>query len=248
MIGEVLRLAILLGVLYKLRLIRFKFSFSFDPRLREFLKTASFLVIGMVAMGLNPIVDKAMASWLEKGSVSILEYAYRLYFIPITVLATATFTVILSYWSNSFYASTSSHLKHVYKTFKIIGLIALITTFILLLMSSSIVRFVFGRGSLKGEQLADIQAVFIFYCIGLVPYLGWSLLARYYIVVKATNVFMIFMFINLILHILLNFLFIWLLGLKGIALSTTVTCFLVVLLAAYSLKHLRNIKIGTAKR
>ncbi len=207
---------------------------SFAPRM-----TASFLVIGMVAIGLNPIIDKAMASWLEKGSVSILEYAYRLYFIPITVLATASFTVILSYWSNSFYTSTSSHLKNVYKTFKIIGLIALITTFLLLLKSDFLVRFVYGRGSLKGEQLADIQAVFIFYCIGLVPYLGLSLLTRYYIVLKATNVFMRFMLINLILHIFLNVLFIWRFGLRGIALSTTVTCFLVVLLAVFGLKRLK---------
>ena len=41
----------------------------------------------MVALGLNPVVDKAMASWLGQGSISVLYYAHRLYVIPLVFVS-----------------------------------------------------------------------------------------------------------------------------------------------------------------
>jgi len=63
-VGELIRLAILFVVIKRLNLFKLRLSFQLGHELWEFFKTASYLIIGTAAIGLNPFVDKIMASWL----------------------------------------------------------------------------------------------------------------------------------------------------------------------------------------
>lgn len=220
--GEVIRLIILVGVCKQTDLFRIRFFLSLEPTLGEFSKTAAFQIIGMVAVGLNPIVDKAMASWVGKGSVSILHYADRLYMIPITFITTGLMVTLLSHWSERYYEWGRQGLNNdVKKTLKIVGLAALLITVFLVLIHKSLVHLAYGRGAFDSARLPEIGWVWVCYLLGFIPYMiGW-VYVRAHLVLKNTRILMINAFYLFGLNILLNFLLMRFLGVAGIALATT---------------------------
>ena len=96
-LGEFARLAILFAVIKKLNLFKLRFSFQIDHKLAGFFKTASYQILGMTVIGLNPFIDKTMASWLGHASVSVLHYANILYMIPVTFLLGGLTVTLISY-------------------------------------------------------------------------------------------------------------------------------------------------------
>jgi putative peptidoglycan lipid II flippase len=102
-IGEVVRFLLLAYIIYWFKIFKLNFFWQFTPKLLEFLKTSGYQVIAAVAIGFNPVLDRIMASWLEKGSVTVLYYADRLYMIPTIFIISGLSVVLLSHWSGRFY-------------------------------------------------------------------------------------------------------------------------------------------------
>ena len=236
-IGEIGRLAILAGVIKKLKLFKLILSFSPDPKIMEFLKTSSYQVIGLVAIGINPIVDKAMGSWLGEGSVSILYYADRLYIIPVSFMIIGLFPVVLSHWSDDYYQGKSGvRLFQRAKTAARLVLgISIIVVVILFILRKLLIRLAFGRGEFDPLYLQAIQWPFVFYLFGLIPYVVGSMFTRAHLVLKNTPLLMRLCFLNVVLNIVLNYVLMRRLGIAGIALSTTITVTIITVLLFYYL-------------
>ena len=86
LLGEIAILFLFFIILHKHELINMRFNFHFDQSIKNFLSVFSFQLLAALALSLNPIIDRIMASWLEVGSVSIIQYSHRLYFIPIALV------------------------------------------------------------------------------------------------------------------------------------------------------------------
>ncbi len=222
--GELARLLILLAVLDRLKVFKLKLSFRTDRRLREFFRTASYQTFGMVAIWLKPVVDKAMASWLGEGNVSVLYYADRLYIIPITFLCSGLMATTLSHWSARYYESGEKRLKEdVKRAVRIVGLITVLVAVFLLVFHRPIVRLAFGRGAFPPEDLREVSRVWVYFLIGLLSYVVARIYFQAHLVLKNTRFLMIYAFGLNGLSILLNY---WLMkefGVAGIALATTIS-------------------------
>ncbi|MFA5270779.1 MAG: lipid II flippase MurJ [Candidatus Omnitrophota bacterium] len=237
-VGEIVRLAVLVGVIKRLKLFKLGLSFSLDPKVKEFLKTASYQTIGMVAVGLNPIVDKIMASWLGSGSVSVLYYGERLYMIPITFLCVGLFPAVLSYWSQDYYQNKGEPLllKKVNKTAKVIFWISAVVFMIFAFLSRPLVYLAFGRGKFNFEYIHIVQWIFICYLFGLIPYVVGSMFTRVHLVLKNTHFLMKLAILNCFLNIVLNYILMQFIGVLGIALSTSITLSIIAFFLFVSLK------------
>jgi putative peptidoglycan lipid II flippase len=222
--GELVRLALLVVVIKKLNLFTFGFSFQLDPRLQDFLKNASYQVLGMVAIGLNRFVDTIMASWLGKGSVSVLHYADRLYMIPVTFITTGLMVSLLSHWSSRYYEAGHQRLgEDVKKTVKVTGCLALSITLVLILIHQPMVDLAFGRGAFDHARLSEVGGVLVYYLLGFLPFMLGRVYVRAHLVLKNTKVLMRGAFYLIGLNIVLDFLLMRLLDVGGIALATTFT-------------------------
>lgn len=225
-VGELARLIILFIVIKKLNLFKLCLSFRVGAKLGRFFKTASYQIIGMAAVGLNPIIDRTMASWLGEGSISVLHYADRLYMIPVTFLATGLMVVLLSHWSERYQQSGKQRLKQdVYKAIKVIGLITIPITLLLIIFHQPIVKVAFGRGQFAQEKLSDVGLVWVCYLVGLVPYIMGKVFVRAHLTLKNTIVIMRYGFYAVCLKVVFNFILMRLFGLPGIALSSTLIYF-----------------------
>jgi putative peptidoglycan lipid II flippase len=160
-LGEFARLIILFMVTNRLNIFSIRMSFKWDSKLINFLKTSSFLILGMAVLVVIPIINKAMASFLGPGSVSLLEYADRLYMIPITLITSGFAVTTLSHWSETYEIEGVEQLKKsVYQGVKFVALIGVGLSLILSLMSSHLVNFVYGHGQIPVDKIREIENVF----------------------------------------------------------------------------------------
>jgi len=222
-VGEIVRLAILAGVIQRLKLFKLGLSFNLDLKLKEFLKTASYQVIGMVAVGFNPVVDRVMASWLKEGSVSVLYYADRLYMIPVTFIMTGLLITLLSHWSKGYYELGSKRLNDdVQRIVRIVGFISILIMLFLIAIHQQVVQMVFGHGVFDRAILSEVGWVWLCYLFGFVPYVISQILNRRLLILKRTKLLFALSFLWVSINIILNAVLMHFLQAAGIALSTTV--------------------------
>ncbi len=221
-VGEIFRLFILFFMLHYLNIFHFKIRFVWDKKISVFLRTSSFQFMGMVLLAFAPIINKAIASWLGPGKVSLLEYAERLYSIPISLLSSGFTVTLLSYWSRDFHAEDNGLERATFRTTKIIFILALVLTAVMLLSMDRAVVFVYGSSKLRLDQINVVKKTFGFYLLGVTPYYLSQVYVTAFLSRKKTNVLLMtagFMILNTILF---DIILVPKMDVSGIALAQTI--------------------------
>jgi Uncharacterized membrane protein, putative virulence factor len=223
-IGELLRIAVLLYMIRKYRLFNWNFSFKLSNDIKEFFLTSAYQMMGMIAVGLNPIIDQTMASWLGSTKISILSYANRLYVIPITFLSSGFIVTLLSHWSDRVQKSGILRLaSDVKKTLKVCAYISLAIAILSVLLSKYIVFLCYGKQTFSSSVSNEVVLCFIFYMVGLVPYILARVLTRALLTLKEVRILMAVGMLKNFLNIVLNIILMRYLGVIGIVMSTSFT-------------------------
>lgn len=231
-LGEAFRCIVLLMVCVQRNFISFNFNLKFSKSIAAFYKTVFQRITGMLAVSFNPIIDKTMASWLGLGAISVLDYADKIYAIPVVVLVEGFMVVILSYWTRIQYEGKGfCELKReVMKTCKIIALFSALFSLILFLFRYSIINVIFGGKLIQPNELIMMADALGYYLFGFAPLMLVMVLVRAFTVLKQGMFLMITGFMNCFLNIVLNLLLMQKLGLLGIALSTSIVQVIVLII------------------
>jgi len=226
-VGEVLRVGVLTVLLVRLTPLRFgpgDLKLVLGPTFRRLLKTSLYLNVALIAAGLNPVVDRAMASWLPPGNVSVLYYAHWLYIIPITLFLTGAMPVLLSHWSTGYYTKGAPELRAgVSAIMRTATVVAWVTSVLLIALSPLLTRLVLGRGEFPRERLAEVTCVLAILMAGLLPHCLRLIYSHALLALKDTRTMLKNALCVNALNIALNYALMWRMGAAGIALSTTLT-------------------------
>lgn len=243
-IGELFRAIILYTLIDRLGLFKLRLSYSITVELKEFFRSSSFQIISMIAMGLSPIINKFMASWLKPGDISILEYADRLYVIPTTFFTSGLIITILSHWSSKYYQDKLAIQSSLRKTICYVIPIALLVHILCILLSKYAVQLVYAHNSETMLKLVDIRNVFLCMLFGFVPYILSQIYVRFIIVLKQTHILTISSVLSTFLNIIMNYFLMQRFGIVGIAISTACLSFFnMAYLGYYSHKVPKNCRI-----
>ncbi len=225
--GEAFRVLALSFLLCRVTPLRFKaadFAPRLTPKIRRFLGAGIYQMVALTAIGLNPVVDRTMASWLPEGSVSVLYYADRLYVIPTTLFLTGVMVVVLSHWSDDYYREGAARLRaNVRSAVRIGAVLASFVAVVLMLLSGPLTRLAFGRGEFPEAGLPHVARVWVLLLAGLLPHCLATLYARGTLTLKDTRTLMKCGVFKNGLNITLNYILMLRMGVAGIALSTTLT-------------------------
>lgn len=142
-----------------------------DPGLHRILILMMPAVIGLSATQLNIFVNTNFASSCEEGSVSWLQYAFRLMQLPIGVfgvaLSMASLPLIARYAARKEFAA----LKEAFVSSLAMGFCLSIPSACgLWILSEPIVRVLFGHGSFTGIDVIRTAEAIRFYSLGLFAY------------------------------------------------------------------------------
>lgn len=189
---------------------------------------------GVGVAEINRIVDKAVASGLDTGSITGLNYANKLAVVFSALVVTALSTVCFQQFSSLY---TKGHFRERFKELRkyllVLVYVLLPLTFGAMILKRELITVTFARGAFGLESVNVTSSVFFYYAIGILPIAIREILSKYYYSSGDTKTPMINSAIGVGINIVLNLLLSKFMGASGLALATTISyivvCFLLFL-------------------
>jgi putative peptidoglycan lipid II flippase len=207
-------------------------AFYTSPTVRRIFRLSIPLVVSQSVIQLNPLIDRAAAAGLGRGTVTEFELGVRLFTAPATLLAATLVAPLAATWSTRFaedgWGAVTKSFSRVIAALVIVVPPIIVTGFVL---RDEIVRVAYSSHAFTPEAVqhtADVLGVLLIGLLAQVIVVPVSTL----FIVRGNTVFPMKVGIaNCVINALLDVALRGPLGVTGIALSTTVT--LSVLCAIY---------------
>ncbi|MDD5154725.1 MAG: murein biosynthesis integral membrane protein MurJ [Desulfovibrionales bacterium] len=227
LIGGFLQLAIQLPSLHK---VGFHLSplLSFrDEGLHRVIKLMIPAIIGLSATQLNIFINTYFAASCEQGSVSWLNYAFRLMQFPIGVfgvaISIATLPVVSRHASNK----DLTQLKGAYLSALVMAFALTIPASCgLVILAKPIIKLIFEHGRFTGYDTLHTAEALSFYAIGLFAYASVKIIVPVFYALDDTKYPVIASFMAVVVNILVITMTIDSFQHKAIAFSTSITMIL----------------------
>ncbi len=219
--------------------LRFRPRFD-DPALRQILRLMGPAVVGLSATQVNILVNNILASQLEQGSPSWINYAFRLMQLPIGVFGVAVATVNL--------AAVSRHAAdrdmHGFRdtlagSLKLVVFLTLPATAGLVALRQPIVDLLYQHGRFTSYDTQQTAAVLSMYAVGLVAYAAVKVMAPAYYALQSPRVPLIASVAAVVCNIATSLALYRRMGAPGLALGTSVGAWvnITVLYVAFARRH-----------
>jgi len=196
---------------------------SIDPDTRIVIGQYLSVVAGGLLMGSTELVDKAIASTLASGSVASLNYGNKVIVMVLGFAAMAIGTAVLPYFSRLIAEEGWDILRNtLYFYLRLIFLVTLPVVVLIYWFSEPLVHIIFQRGAFTVEDTDLVTSIQVFFCFQIPFYVAGIMLARLVSSLRANHILIWAASINITANVGFNILFIHVMGLKGIALSTSV--------------------------
>lgn len=238
-LGEISRFAVLAFFIKIKRLFKISLVAGYRPEDRHFIKTASFYSLAAAIIGLNPMIDKTIASWVGEGAVSILEYGYRVYLIPLLFLTGGFVNPVLSHWSMDYTRSGMDNkiiLRKILSAAKVLIPIFLVVTLLVELFSGQIIKIIYAYGKFPENDMSRVLTIFRCYALAFCPHVLNHIIPLGFIILKRTSAFVIIALAYNLLNIISDIVLVRFLGLMGIPLSLTLVQLFAVFISLWYLR------------
>ena len=172
----------------------------------------------------NLFVDHIMASQLAPGSVSSLRYALRINDMPIQIVIVAVSKAIFPFIAEQVLEGDFEGLRMMFKrTIILLAFLTIPTTCLVGLLSEDIVALLLQRGAFDSHATQETARTLTFYSYGLFFCAYTFVNQTFFSALKDTKPLFYVGCLSICLNIFLNWAFMQVFGVAGIALSTTIT-------------------------
>jgi len=245
--GELVVLALLAWFTIRIVGVKIHLGLSRPPALTRVAKLIMHEVGGGAVTRVNPVVDQLMAGLSGiVGAGTVLRYSGDVAMVPTSLLQAALLPVLLSHLSDDV-------AKRDLVTFRRTVVRSLATVTGLLLVASAIfwafrapiLRFVFLRGEMDAEGVDRMVRLLPYHLVGLAPFGALLVLARAHVALKNSGIMIGMGLLNAACNAAFNVLLLRLMGLEGIALSTSCVQLAIAVIFWFQLegrlKHVRDL-------
>ncbi len=204
---------------------RYRPEISFrDPGVRRIIFLMTPAVFGLASTQINIFVNTVIASFLSQGSISYLNYSYRLMYFPLGVFGVAVATVTLPLVSA--YAAKKdvpSVLATCSSSLKLIFFLTLPSIFFLSAGAKPIISLLYQHGRFKYADTVFTSQALVFYCVGLFAFASVRVIAPVFYAMGDTRSPVKVSMLAVAVNIALNLAFMKPLGFRGLALATSLS-------------------------
>lgn len=180
------------------------------------------MLAGGLLLGTAPLIDQAMAATLDPGSVATLGYGSKVVGLVLALGSISIGTAVFPYFSRMIAAGDFAAARHTLATYSRLILLATIPAALaLVLLSDPIVRIIFERGEFGVADTQAVGAVQALAAIQIPFYVLCILFVRLISALKANHVLMIGTALSFVVNLSMDYVLKEVLGVAGIALSTT---------------------------
>ena len=222
----------------------YKFKLTLDFK-DEYLKKMLWLVIpvfiGVAVNQVNTMVDRSLASGLEDGVITALNNANRLnYFVMGLFIATLSSVIYPTLSKLSSENNKEKFAESVANSVNCVNLLVMPATIGAIILATPVVRILFERGAFDARSTSLTAVALVYYSVGMVGFGLRDILGKVFYSLKDTKTPMINGMVAVVLNIILNICLVKVMGHAGLALATSLSAIICILLLFRSLKK----KIG----
>ena len=203
-----------------------------DKRFHRLLHLAGPAVLSMGISEINHLIDRSLASGLPTGSISAMNYAYKLITFLLGVLMVPLTTIMFSRMSRM--ASENDRgevLESLRHSIRLISLVALPIIAVAMVMANDVVQMVYMRGNFTMDSVRLTGGVLLFYLVGVLAFGLRDFMNRTFHAIQDTKTPFFVACMVVALNIVLNLILRHVMGARGLALATSLSsyCGLVVM-------------------
>ncbi len=205
--------------------IPYSFSFSLGhPVIKSMVVLASPLIFSSLLNQLNVLIEKRIVSGFEPGSLSALDFAFKLSAFFINFLVVGINTVLFPTLSESFASGNRQRISAIFDML-MKGLAAIIvpTTMAFILLGKPLVHLVFERGSFDAHSTLLTSKALSFYAFGLTGQACVASLPRFYQAFRKNTSLLKMGSVTIVFNVAAMLLLSHLFGFIGVAGATSLT-------------------------
>lgn len=197
-----------------------------DKRFHRLLKLAGPAVLSMGVSEINHLIDRSLASGLPAGSISAMNYAYKLITFLLGVLMVPLTTIMFSRMSRLASAKDQEGLlAALRRSILLISLVALPVLAVGMVMATDVVKMIYMRGNFTLDSVNLTASVLLFYLIGVLAFGLRDFMNRTFHAIQDTKTPFKVACLVVSLNIILNIILRKLMGARGLALATSISSF-----------------------
>jgi len=212
-----------------------------DENIRQILFLVVPVFLGSYINQINAVVNRTLASTLDSGSITALNYANKLNMFAVGVIAVAISTVMYPILSRLASEGNKKLFKiNLSKSINMIVIIMLPIMMIMTTFSTEIVKILFEEGSFNSHDTYLTSTALFFYSIGIVAYALKELLAKSFYSLQDTKTPVRNATVSVVINIILSVTLSNVMGIGGLALASSISAMVTTILLLISLRK----KIG----
>lgn len=212
-----------------------------DEYIRKMIALILPVFIGVGVNQINAIVDKSLASTLGDGAITVLNSANRLNGFVLGLFITTIATIIypnLSKLSNE--DNKENFVEVIVQSINAVVLLIIPISVGAIILAEPVVRIVFERGAFNSEATSMTAIALACYSIGMLSFGLREILNKVFYSIQDTKTPMINGALSMGMNIVFNIILVKFLGHVGLALATSISALICIILLFNSLKK----KIG----
>lgn len=212
-----------------LRRVGYRFAADFqwkDPGVRQILRLMGPAVIAASVVQVNVVVNSMFAYSLQEGSVSWLNWAFRLMQLPIGVFGVAVATVTLPALSRAAVGGIGEDFKPTLsKGLRLVAFLVLPSTLGLVLLAEPIVSVLYERGAFDAHDRMQTAAALRAYGYGLLCYAWLKVIQPAFYAIDKRWIPMMVSILALGINVGFNWFFVFVMrwGHEALALTTSIS-------------------------
>ncbi len=203
---------------------RFRFNFNFlNPDFKKVINLVIPMIIGLSASRVNVLVSTLLASFLIEGSISYLNYSYRLMHFPMGVFAVALGTVALPKVAELVSKKDDQALTDTFvESFNLNMFILVPSAVLLAILGSEIVSLIFQWGAFSVADAGNTSLALLHYSYGLIGFATVRIIVPFYYAFDDSKMPMKFSIITVVVNLALYYPMIKILNFAGLAAATSI--------------------------
>ena len=232
----------------------YRHSWSIDfrnPHLREMLLLMGPATLGAAAAQVNLLVNTKFATSAEPGAVSVLNYAFRLMYMPVGIIGVAVATAAIPDLVR--HAATKSF-NDMRATFswgmRLMLMLSVPATVGLMVLAAPIIQLIFERKNFGPNDTAAVASALFYYAPGIVGYSIVKLASPSFYSLRDARTPVVISVVTIAVNLVLNWWLVGQMGFKGLALGTSIAASvnagLLLMFLARRIDGVDGARIGTA--
>lgn len=228
-------------LLFLMVLSKFRFTIKWNDFWSQELKdlTNQFvpkLTAGLL-IGMNPVVDQFFSSALGDGAISTLNYGNKFPAFIIAIISVAVTNVLLPHFSRAVGIQKEKVMADLNVKILILVVISVFFTIVLICFGESWIRLFFERDKFTESDTLTVYSVLLMYSLQIPFYVMNIALVRFLTAFNLNGFSVISSATAVILNLIGNYFLVDYLGVRGIALSTSIVIFFSACLKYFYVLH-----------